>query len=406
MRFCDQCGSRLADDDKVCSSCGTAVVVAAGPTALLEDPTDAPNVSTQRQVPGLAFMNTLRETEPAPAMSVDAEMDSESSRRADRRVRLLAIVVLLALAGATVALVLANSGKASPTNSAKVDSVGAVPSSTRATTAPQQATSTTVAPTTTLPTTAPISALPRPPSAATLGGELVKAGVCSGYTSGPSGGTLTGDGYCFADTPSENYSIGIFTYDNPRDTSSRALRDASAGTTGDHDTIVRDPDADFEINVTAGPVASTLVRKIIGTIGGAIVAYPTNPPTSGTAASTTVAPSATTSTTTTKSTTTTTVPASITTSQSRITNESLPAATLGVPYSATLAEVGCIQPSWQQTAVNGLAFYGLTLNSATGIISGTPTRVGSSQFYFEVWNYGNFGDVCAYKRLRLTIGSA
>ncbi|HEY5274102.1 MAG TPA: putative Ig domain-containing protein [Acidimicrobiales bacterium] len=389
----------MEDDGKVCPSCGTSVVVGTGPAARIEDPDESPNVNGQREAPGIAVMTTLRETEPALAMSLDAEMDSESSKRADRRVRLLASMVLLVLTGATVALVLVNSGKAPLSGSAKAGSVGAVPPVTSATSAPQQATSTTVAPTT---TTTPVLA-PPPPSAATLGGELVTAGVCSGYTSGPPGGTLTGDGYCFADTPSENYSIGIFTYDNPRDTSRRALRDASAGTTGDHDTIVGDPKSDFEVNVTAGPEASTLVRKIIATIGGAIVAYPINPPTSATATSTTVAPSAATSTTTT---TTATVPTSINTSQPRITNESLPTAMVGVPYSATLAEVGCVQPSWQQTAVNELASYGLTLNSATGIISGTPTTAGSSQFYFEVWNYGNFGDVCAYKRLPLTISPA
>jgi len=57
----------------------------------------------------------------------------------------------------------------------------------------------------------------------------------------------------------------------------------------------------------------------------------------------------------------------------------LPPGTLGVPYTATLAATGGVTPySWSVTA-NGFPA-GLSLTSATGLISGTPTTSGATNF--------------------------
>jgi uncharacterized repeat protein (TIGR03803 family) len=65
-----------------------------------------------------------------------------------------------------------------------------------------------------------------------------------------------------------------------------------------------------------------------------------------------------------------------------ITTSSLPAASVGVPYSATIGATGGTQPYMFSVAAGSLP-PGLTLNS-TGAISGTPTQAGTSNFSVQV----------------------
>ena len=56
---------------------------------------------------------------------------------------------------------------------------------------------------------------------------------------------------------------------------------------------------------------------------------------------------------------------------------------MGVAYSQTLAATGGVTPySW--AVVSGSLPAGLSLNSSTGEISGTPTAYGTSNFTVEV----------------------
>ncbi|MDQ4051505.1 MAG: Ig domain-containing protein [Actinomycetota bacterium] len=61
-----------------------------------------------------------------------------------------------------------------------------------------------------------------------------------------------------------------------------------------------------------------------------------------------------------------------------ITTTSLPAGTATRPYSATLQTAGNRAGTWSRTS--GSLPAGLTLNGATGVISGTPTTPGTSSF--------------------------
>jgi hypothetical protein len=66
-----------------------------------------------------------------------------------------------------------------------------------------------------------------------------------------------------------------------------------------------------------------------------------------------------------------------------ITNTSLPAANLGVAYSATLTASGGQSP-YTFAVTTGSLPTGLTLNSTTGAISGTPTAAGTFAFTVTV----------------------
>ncbi|MHC4714654.1 MAG: putative Ig domain-containing protein, partial [Planctomycetota bacterium] len=66
-----------------------------------------------------------------------------------------------------------------------------------------------------------------------------------------------------------------------------------------------------------------------------------------------------------------------------VTTASLPDGTVGVPYSETLAATGGVTPySW--AVVSGSLPAGLSLNSSTGEISGTPTTEETANFTVEV----------------------
>ncbi len=66
-----------------------------------------------------------------------------------------------------------------------------------------------------------------------------------------------------------------------------------------------------------------------------------------------------------------------------ITTTSLPSGTLNGPYSATLSATGGIPPyTW--SIITGSLPAGLTLNAGSGVISGTPTTAGTSNFTVQV----------------------
>lgn len=70
-----------------------------------------------------------------------------------------------------------------------------------------------------------------------------------------------------------------------------------------------------------------------------------------------------------------------------ITTTSIPDATVGVAYTFTLQASGGTAPyTWSISS--GTLPAGLTLNSSTGVISGTPTTAGSSTITFKITDAG------------------
>ena len=69
-----------------------------------------------------------------------------------------------------------------------------------------------------------------------------------------------------------------------------------------------------------------------------------------------------------------------------ITTTSLPEGTVGTAYNQTLAAIGTTPITWAVTVGN--LPDGLTLNSTTGVISGTPTTAGTYNFTMEASNTG------------------
>jgi len=83
-----------------------------------------------------------------------------------------------------------------------------------------------------------------------------------------------------------------------------------------------------------------------------------------------------------------------------LTTMSLPAAAVGVAYSATVAATGGEAPyAWSAT---GALPDGLTLNAMSGVISGTPTRTGSFDFTVLVRDRNNQS---ANRSFRIAVGS-
>jgi len=87
-----------------------------------------------------------------------------------------------------------------------------------------------------------------------------------------------------------------------------------------------------------------------------------------------------------------------------ITTTSLSNGTVGVAYSATLGATGGVSPyAW--SVVSGSLPAGLTLNSQTGAISGTPTSAGTSTFTAQVADSQSPADSAA-KTFSVTINAA
>jgi hypothetical protein len=66
-----------------------------------------------------------------------------------------------------------------------------------------------------------------------------------------------------------------------------------------------------------------------------------------------------------------------------VTTVSLPGATVGTPYSQTLAASGGTN-HYTWSIINGVLPQGLSLNAATGAITGTPTSSGTGNFTVKV----------------------
>jgi hypothetical protein len=87
-----------------------------------------------------------------------------------------------------------------------------------------------------------------------------------------------------------------------------------------------------------------------------------------------------------------------------ITTTSLAAATVGTPYSQTLAASGGTAPYTWSISVGALPT-GLTLNASTGAITGTPTTVGTANFTVMVTDSATTPGT-ATKALSITVNAA
>lgn len=85
-----------------------------------------------------------------------------------------------------------------------------------------------------------------------------------------------------------------------------------------------------------------------------------------------------------------------------VVSSALPAATVGVPYSTVLQAVGGTTP-YQWSVVTGSLPAGLTLDAATGVISGTPTTQGAQTFTAQVKDASNATATGAFS---ITVSSA
>jgi large repetitive protein len=87
-----------------------------------------------------------------------------------------------------------------------------------------------------------------------------------------------------------------------------------------------------------------------------------------------------------------------------VTTASLAGATVGTPYSQTLAATGGTPPySWSVTV--GALPAGLSLNATTGVISGSPTAAGTSSFTVTVTDSAAVAGT-ATKALSITVSAA
>jgi uncharacterized protein (TIGR03437 family) len=86
-----------------------------------------------------------------------------------------------------------------------------------------------------------------------------------------------------------------------------------------------------------------------------------------------------------------------------ITTSSLPAGTVGVAYSETLAASGGLPPYSNWTVTTGSLPAGLSLSSSTGTISGVPSATGTSNFSVTVKDSG--GNTSPAKSLSITIAA-
>lgn len=82
-----------------------------------------------------------------------------------------------------------------------------------------------------------------------------------------------------------------------------------------------------------------------------------------------------------------------------ITTTSLPDGTASA-YSATLTQSGCASPSW--AIYSGSLPPGLSLNTSTGVISGTPTSTGTSSFTAALYESGT---LACTKDLSITVST-
>ncbi len=89
-----------------------------------------------------------------------------------------------------------------------------------------------------------------------------------------------------------------------------------------------------------------------------------------------------------------------------VTTLSLPGGTLGVGYSQTLGATGGVPPYTNWTVTAGALPGGLTLNAASGVISGTPTTATGSPFGFSVTVSDSARNTSAPQALSIAIGTA